>query len=273
VALVWVDLPLTIGFALVLGRVAAYVARRGRSRSTSVNAVCVALVAATAWAASFFWDLGYVQAKSREGSMNIFDDPMSALVERREPPVEDFADYVAYKLDHGIWRIVRTRSVPFRGRLVYLAWLCEAALLGFFAWKSANPTKTFPFCEACGVWTEPRELRSAVGILREDVERARDARDLRALASPKTHPEISMTADYVLRECPRCPSTIYLDVDTVSLNRDWLGRLALRTRPAVVAMQLSAKDRDLVFALRAARDGAAANYRSAGMGTPGSSIR
>jgi hypothetical protein len=240
IPLIYVEFLATIGFGFVLGYLVRELVVRGKIRSPGLALGVLGVVVLVGWAASFRW--AYERALSQAYDEVVKDsdvDPKPTRAELAE--AVPFGKYIDLRLEEG-WSVgtVASRGAnrpTVSGVLVYLVWLLELGILGFYGWKKLGSAAATPFCEGCGTWTQPTEHAPALGGLGSDVADAADAGDLRRVLTPRTTPGASRALGYVVHACPSCDTSAWLDVTSEEVATKGNKQVVV-SRPVVRALEL-----------------------------------
>lgn len=261
IPLVYLEFLATIGFGMALGYLVRETVVRGKLRNPAVAMATLGVVVLAGWGASFWW--AYERAVTQAHDEMVKEAPADEPAPSREAmkAAVPFTTYLGLRAEEG-WHIGRiatsASSRPtISGFLVYVVWLVELGILGFYAWKRAKGAAGVPFCEACGAWATPTEHPAAVGGHASDVADAADAGDLRRMLTPKTDPSAARALGYVVHACPSCDASAWLDVTSEEVRTKG-NKQVLVSRPVVKGIALTRDQVASVAATRKAHAAAAA---------------
>ncbi len=265
IPLIYVEFLATIGFGFALGYLVREVVVRGKVRSPGLALGILGIVVLVGWTASFRW--AYERALSQAYDEVIKESDADPKPTREQlAEVIPFGKYIELRLEEG-WTVgsVASRGAnrpTISGPFVYLVWLIELGILGFYAWKRLGTTAATPFCEACGAWTTPTQHPPAVGGIGSEVADAADAGDLARMLKPRTVPDIERALGYVVHACPSCDTSAWLDVTSEEVATV-KGKTVVVSRPVVRAFALRPGQTAEIAAARKAHAAAVAAERKA----------
>lgn len=231
---IYVNVLLTWGMAMLIGKTAAYVIHLGHVRNITLSLLFFALLVVAGLGAKFAYQYVHARMSLESELVNMTqkelgieaDPPLTyeELKEVRQLILADFsfADHIEMRVANG-WNIGRANA-PISGPVVYLVWVAELGIILYFGSVIALAAVKKPYSEKLNRWADSVTIEMTLPITNPSmvakISSAKSVQELLELPIPDTD-QSDKIAVYEVHSVPDSPEEdAYLNVDlqTHSVN-------------------------------------------------------
>ena len=229
VPLIYLNILCVIGYAFVLGSVAAALVRWGKMRNPAVGMFIAMFVALVSY--YFSWAVWLSIIVSHD------EFSISSLTLAQNPPglwgvLQLVNEQGAWSIGHGYGSSSKNNNAV-SGVLLWLFWAAEALTVVIGSTLSAwHGLTSDPFCESCQTWCdEEKDVASIQAAGSDELRRRFEAKDFQYLKAvgPK-HADDAEWCRLDLHRCPGCGKTNTLSVKRERLRIDGKGKRTVTSK-------------------------------------------
>ncbi len=211
IPLIYVNVVLTCGLAVVVGLGTAYGLRIGKCRNAlvggMVGVVCGAATLAFTFHLAHQW--GRAEMVEELDRLAGIEGPVPVEVLEYTRNLS-FGDYIDIRVETGWW-VGSSGGPQLTGPLVWLIWLVEAGIVCVGAFLFASTAAAALYCERCEVPTEDQVLGTVRAISPEAMRAAARRGSIQdCLDVEEGGGDIRFV--WILHACPRCDQTTLISV-------------------------------------------------------------
>lgn len=258
VPLIYVNFLLTWAMAMAIGKAAEFVIQKGHVRNVALGLLIFAVLLLIGLAAKFGFQYltARMQLQKNLQPMNQIDLGINInrqltpaeLAEVRQSIMQDytFLKHIELRVEDG-WKVGRGGGAPVSGPFVYLVWLAELGILGYFGGATALAAVKKPYSEPLTSWASSETIEMQLPITNQamvsKITAAKSVQELLELPIPDTD-QSNKIAVYQVHSVPDSPQAdAYLTVDLQTFSRNDKGELEVAHQYLVKLAVITAAQR------------------------------
>ena len=245
---IYISFLVTMGLGFAIGIGGAMIVSAGKVRNVMLAGMIGALMMLTALSAKYYFQYQNILATVVEDEMKQLEIPPGQQAEFQKAVAQEltFVKHLQLRADIG-WQIGRGGGMPIQGIFVYLIWLIEAGIIGFYGVKLASSRAREPYSEKLDAWASEAEQVMTLPVTNAEmvskIRAATSLEDLLTLPIPDTD-ESHQFAVYTVNSIEGVElEDAYLSVDLVTLSINSKGEQEKQEESLVRYAVLSSQQR------------------------------
>ena len=259
-------ITMALGFAGGVG--GGMIVHMGKVRNVLLAGLIGVLMTVSALGAKYYFQYQNILGEVVDSEMQQLEIPEAQRAEFTAAVAEELTFVEHLKLRSNIgWEIGRNGGMPIQGVFVYLIWLVELGIVGYFAVKMPTSRAREPYSEKLDAWASEVEQVMTLPITSEEmvtkIKAATSVDELLELPIPETD-ESHQFAVYIVNSIEGEElEDAYLSVQLVTLSINSKGEQETQEEPLVTYAILSSEQRHQLVDNASLLQEALADFREA----------
>jgi hypothetical protein len=265
---IYISFLVTLGLGFACGIAGGMIVHAGKVRNVLFAGAIGIVLMLSALSAKYYFQYQRIFAEVVDEQMKQWQIPETQRAEFAEAAAEEFT-FIAHlqaRADIG-WEIGRNGGMPIQGVFVYLIWLIEAGIVGYYALIMPTSRAREPYSEKLDAWADEVEQVMTLPITSEEmvtkIKAATSVDELLTLPIPETD-ESHQFALYTVNSIQGEElEDAYLSVALVTLSINSKGEQEQKELPLVKYAILSSEQRHQLVEDASLLQEALADFRQA----------
>lgn len=270
IPLIYITFLITMGLGVLCGIVGSMVASIGKVRNVALAGLIGVLLTVSSLGAKYVYQYYSIIAEVTDATLKEERIPETERDAVRQAVLDQitFLVHLDLRAQQG-WEIGRGGGLPIQGVFVYLIWLIEAGIVGYFAIKLSVAQSRQPYSEKMDAWASEVEIVMTLPITSSEmisaIRSATSVEQLLTLPIPETD-ESNMFANYIVNSIEGQElEDAYLSVDLVTFSVNAKGEQEQNEEPLVKFAVLTSEQRHQLVEDASLLQEALGDYRQAKM--------